>query len=167
MPRFCWALAVVIVWGGSSPALARHSPAELAAAQSFTVEGIGFRDEVSRARQTFTDKFPAAAGGQQEIDDRGNQSYQATLSDKRILRARYFDGVLYELELVAPRLQSSYQTLSRKFGQPDAAGSYGRSFQWRLGKIHVSLQVGRKQEVVVYRDTDARATPAGIRSGNR
>jgi hypothetical protein len=153
-------VAVAIVLGLASISLAKRSQSQVAAAQGFTFQGIGFKDKKSRSRETFTDKFPEAGGGQKKINDQGKKSYEVTLSDKRILRARYYDGILYELEIVGPRLQSSYKKLARKFGEPDTAGGYGRSFKWKLDNIRVSLQVDREKEVVAYHDTKYREAAA-------
>jgi hypothetical protein len=151
-----FAVAVAMVLGLASISLGKPSQSQIAAAQAFTFQGIGFKDEKSRSRKTFTDKFPEAAAGQKKIDDQGKKSYEAKLSDKRILRARYYDGILYELEIVGPRLQSSYKKLANKFGEPDTASGYGRSFKWLLDNIRVTMQVDREKEVVVYHDTKYR-----------
>ncbi|NIL98992.1 MAG: hypothetical protein GTO53_13550 [Planctomycetales bacterium] len=161
--RFAFAVAILPVLAGVS--LAGHSKAQIAAAQGFTFQGIGFKNQTSRARETFTEQFPESVGDAEQIDDRGRRSYEAKLPDKRILRARYENGLLYELEIVGPRLQSSYEKLSKQFGQPDVASGYGRSFQWILGNIRVWLRVDQKKEVVVYHDTKHLEAGAGAAAG--
>ena len=164
MPFFRLTIAAAIVFSLTSISLAKHSQSQVAAAQGFTFQGVGFKDKNSRSRETFTDKFPEAADGKDKIEDKGKKSYEATLSDKRVIRARYYDGILYELEIVGPRLQSSYKKLTTKFGEPDAASGHGRSFKWNLDNMRVTMQVDRTKEVVTYHDTKYREAVAKMTS---
>ena len=150
------AILIFLVYGVSSFLVtichAGHSKSQVAD-QSYTFEGIGFRDKTSRSRKTLTSKYPEAAGGRKNIDDKGKKTYEVKVSSQRTLRARYHDGILYELILESPRLQSSYKKLSRQFGEPDRAASRGRGFEWKLDNMRITLQVGQSKEVVTFHDT--------------
>ena len=154
------ALAFVIVCAVPSLGAGQHAEPQIAAAQTFTYHGIGFKDKPSRSRETFTNQFPESAGDATQIDDQGQKDYEATLENNKKIKAKYLDGILYELEVISPRLQTSYKKLTEKFGPPDRAQEQGRGFSWTLGNMRITLKIDRTKEVVVYHDTEYRQTVA-------